>query len=77
MKWRIIILIGLLCITITGTAWAGWNDYHPATLEDITSKHAKHFSNRKDPQGYGSHQSPYRRGPVSVHGFVSGKNTKY
>lgn len=51
MEWRIKILIGLLCITITGTAWAGWNDYHPATLEDITSKHAKHFSNSKDAKG--------------------------
>ena len=51
MKWRTIILIGLLCVTLTGTAWAGWNDYDPATLSQITKKHAKYFSNRKVPKG--------------------------
>jgi hypothetical protein len=51
MKWRTIILIGLLCTTLTGTAWAGWNDYTPATLSGITAKHAKYLSNRKVPKG--------------------------
>ncbi len=51
MKWRIKILIGLLCTTLTGTAWAGWNDYDPATLADITAKHASPLSNRKVPKG--------------------------
>ena len=50
MNWRTAILIGLLCTTLTGTAWAGWNDYTPATLSQITSKHAKYFSNRKVPK---------------------------
>ena len=50
MNWRIKILTGLLCATVTGTAWAGWNDYTPATLSDITSKHTSHFSNRKVPR---------------------------
>jgi hypothetical protein len=51
MKWRVKILIGLLCATVTGTAWAGWNDYTPATVSDITAKHAKYLSNRKAPKG--------------------------
>lgn len=52
MNWRIkFFLINLLCATLTGTAWAGWNDYTPATLSDITSKHAKYLSNRKVPRG--------------------------
>lgn len=52
MNWRITILIGLLCTTLTGPAWgAGWNDYEPATLSDITSKHANHFSNHEVPKG--------------------------
>jgi hypothetical protein len=51
MSWRIKILIGLLCATVTGTAWAGWSDYTPATLADITAKHAKYLSNRKAPKG--------------------------
>ena len=51
MKWRTIILIGLLCTTLTGTAWAGWNDYKPATLSGITAKHAKYLNNRKVPKG--------------------------
>ena len=52
MKWRTIILIGLLCTTLTGTAWgAGWNDYTPTTLSGITAKHAKYLSNRKVPKG--------------------------
>jgi hypothetical protein len=51
MNWRIKILTGLLCATVTGTAWAGWNDYPPATLSDITAKHAKYFSKRKIPKG--------------------------
>jgi hypothetical protein len=51
MSWRTLIWIGLLCIFVTGNAWAGWNDYEPATLSDITTKHAKYFSNRKVPKG--------------------------
>ena len=51
MKWRAILLIGLLCTTLTGTAWAGWNDYDPATLSQITQKHAKYLSKRKAPKG--------------------------
>ncbi len=51
MKWRTLILVGLLCITLTGTAWAGWSDYDPATLSGITAKHAKYLSNRKVPKG--------------------------
>jgi hypothetical protein len=51
MSWRMKILIGLLCATVTGTAWAGWSDYTPATLSDITAKHAKYLSNRKAPKG--------------------------
>ena len=47
MKWRALILIALLCTTLTGTAWAGWNDYDPATLAQITKKHAKYLSKRK------------------------------
>jgi hypothetical protein len=51
MNWRMkIFLIGLLWSTLTGTAWAGWSDYDPATLSDITEKHASHFSNRKVPR---------------------------
>ncbi len=50
MEWRIKILIGLLCTTLTGTAWAGWSDYTPATLSQITTKHASHFSNSKVPK---------------------------
>jgi hypothetical protein len=47
-----ILLIGLLCTAVTGPAWgAGWSDYEPATLSDITSKHASHFSNHKVPKG--------------------------
>ena len=51
MNWRALILIGLLCTTVTGTAWAGWSDYDPATLSQITKKHTSHFSNRKIPKG--------------------------
>ena len=47
MKWRALILIALLCTTLTGTAWAGWNDYDPATLAQITKKHAKYLSKPK------------------------------
>jgi hypothetical protein len=46
-----IFLIALLFIGVTGPAWgAGWSDYEPATLSDITSKHASHFSNHKVPK---------------------------
>ena len=51
MKWRALILIGLLCIPFTGTASAGWNDYDPATLSQIISKHAGPLSKRKVPKG--------------------------
>ena len=51
MKLRIKILLVLLCITIAGPAWAGWSDYQPTTLADITSKHSKYFSKRKVPKG--------------------------
>jgi len=51
MIWRTTILIGLLCTTFSGTAWAGWNDYDPATLSQITAKHAKYLSKRKVPKG--------------------------
>ena len=51
MIWRVLILIALLCTTFTGTAWAGWNDYDPATLSQITAKHAKYSSKRKVPKG--------------------------
>ena len=52
MKWRIKILIGLLCTTLTGTAWgAGWDDYDPATLSDITAQYTSHLSHRKAPKG--------------------------
>ncbi len=51
MNWRMkFFLIGLLCTTLTATAWAGWNDYDPATLFQITKKHTSHFSNRKVPK---------------------------
>jgi hypothetical protein len=51
MNRRITFLIGLLSISLTGTAFAGWNDYKPATLSDIVAKHAKYLSKRKVPKG--------------------------
>ncbi|MDH3256729.1 MAG: hypothetical protein OEM27_03860 [Nitrospinota bacterium] len=52
MKWRINMLIGLLCTTLPGTAWAtGWDDYDPATLSDITAQYTSHLSASKSPKG--------------------------
>jgi len=51
IRIALILVIVLLCTTLPGKVWASWNDYDPATLPDITAKHAKYLSNRKVPKG--------------------------